>query len=258
MNPVFMVTYNNIDLTKQAVESILTQDVGPLYIIIVNNGSTDGTREWLDELVASHAPDSPGGHQIEVSHLSDNISPAKLANMYMYRMFAQMGFGHVLSVPNDIILPPNLYREFLRWPRGIVTGSMTDNKSFPILASAQAVNECTPMAVTLLRSWIWEALVRKDGYFFDEGFFHYASDCDLALRLASCGIHGIQLDIQYWHYCSASHRLASKEIGEAITFQADLDRDYFEQKWGFKVSDPQYGESAGDINFLGNPSTPST
>ena len=31
----------------------------------------------------------------------------------------------------------------------------------------------------------------------DTGFFHYASDCDMALRMASCGIRGVQLDVPY-------------------------------------------------------------
>ena len=56
------------------------------------------------------------------------------------------------------------------------------------------------MAVMLTRKWAYDALIAKDGFFLDEGFFMYASDCDMALRMASCGIRGVQLDVPYWHY----------------------------------------------------------
>jgi len=51
----------------------------------------------------------------------------------------------------------------------------------------------------------------------------------------ACGIHGIQLDIQCYHFSGASHRLAPPEISKAITDQADVDRAYFYSKYGFNV-----------------------
>ena len=44
-----MVTYNRLELTKQAVESYLDTVVGPYSLLIVDNNSTDGTREWLHD-----------------------------------------------------------------------------------------------------------------------------------------------------------------------------------------------------------------
>ena len=96
-----------------------------------------------------------------------------------------------------------------------MTASQTEDRGFPRFDHARAVSENTPMAVMMTRRWVYDALVVKDGYFFDEGFFNYASDCDLALRLAACGIRGVQLDMQYYHYGSASHRLAPPESGAA-------------------------------------------
>jgi len=42
-----MVTYNRLELTKQAVDSYLETVTGPWSLTIVDNGSTDGTEEWL-------------------------------------------------------------------------------------------------------------------------------------------------------------------------------------------------------------------
>ena len=143
------------------------------------------------------------------AHYAKNVTPILIANKYLAELFTR--HEYVLGVPNDVILPENLYSQFLKWPRGIVTGSMTDNLNFPLVEEAKAVNECTPMAVVFLRKWAYDALMARDGYFFDPKITIYVSDCDLALRLASCGIRGVQLDLQYYHYGSASHRMLPPE-----------------------------------------------
>ena len=43
-----MVTHNRLELTKQAVESYLETRDGPGTLVVVDNASTDGTREWLE------------------------------------------------------------------------------------------------------------------------------------------------------------------------------------------------------------------
>ena len=43
------VTYNRLELTKQAIQSYLDTVTVPHYIVIADNHSTDGTEEWLME-----------------------------------------------------------------------------------------------------------------------------------------------------------------------------------------------------------------
>ena len=43
-----IVTYNRLGLLKECVQSLRDQTYKRLSIIVVNNGSTDGTTEWLD------------------------------------------------------------------------------------------------------------------------------------------------------------------------------------------------------------------
>jgi glycosyltransferase involved in cell wall biosynthesis len=47
-----MVTYNRLESTKQSIASFLETVTVPWSLTIVDNGSTDGTREWL----ADHGP----------------------------------------------------------------------------------------------------------------------------------------------------------------------------------------------------------
>lgn len=44
-----VVTYNRLELLKRAVDNLRRQSRKLDCIIVVNNGSTDGTHEWLDE-----------------------------------------------------------------------------------------------------------------------------------------------------------------------------------------------------------------
>jgi GT2 family glycosyltransferase len=247
-NAVLMVAYNNLELTKEAVKSVLAQDI-PISLVFVDNGSTDGTFDWINgDLLENHQ--YTGMHTLDVFRNSKNESPVKVVNLLFERIYRD-GYKNILGVPNDVVLPSNMYREMLRWPRGIVTASQTDSKLFMQYEAATAVNTCTPMAVAMIRKWAWQAFIDKDGYFLDEGMEHYASDNDLALRMAACGIVGVQLDLQYWHFGSASHRLAPKKDGDRMRERANQDRAYFQRKWGFAVDSSLYGESCGNINFRG-------
>jgi hypothetical protein len=250
---VFFLAFNQNkeqhDLTFQALESVFVQDIGPLDILLIDNGSTYADsvsffRGLKDDHIFSH--------RIQVVRYKENTSPLIVCNRALPYIWS-LGHDKVLSVPNDVILPPNLYSEFNKWPRGVVTGSMSGEKDVAKINrwNSSVVSECTPMAVGLIRKWVYDALIAKDGYFLDEKFFFYASDCDFALRMAGCGIHGVQLDLPYFHYGSAHWRMLPPEEGQKATDQADRDREYFQQKWLFRVDDPTYSNIAVDLQFKG-------
>lgn len=245
---VSMLCYNNLSLTKAALNSLVVQDIGPLEFWICNNGSSDGTHEWLTEF-AEFVDDT---HRVHLMHNEQNESPVKMSNQLLRMIFAA-GHSKVLGVANDVVLPPNMYRLLDQWPRAIVCGTMTGEREFPQVVEAQVVAEHTPAAVALVRRWCWEAVAGRWGEFLDERYWFYASDCDMALRLAACGIRGVQLDVQYWHHGSATWRLAEPIEQKGMLRQADADRAAFRAKWGFEVADPEYGRLASDINFCGEP-----
>lgn len=238
VNPVLMISYNNLELTKAAVDSVLAQDI-PVAIHFVDNGSTDDTWVWAEA--------QPFTSRLR---LTSNRSPLKVANEMAASIFSR--HEYLLAIPNDVRLPSSCYRELLRWPRGFVCAS-DGGQNEPEAREVRPVSENTPMAVMLVRSWAYRAIIAKDGYFFDEGFFHYGSDCDLALRMAACGIRGLQLDLPYWHHQSAALKLAPASERRAMEVQADADRAYFEKKWGFRVDSLEYGQKPDDLSFTGEP-----
>jgi glycosyltransferase involved in cell wall biosynthesis len=249
---VLLFAYDQVreqhDLTVQTIETILAQDIGNLEILLIDNGSTRQETFQHFQMVRDLYWEREEGTRIHIARNKENISPVKVCNRALDYLWKR-GHEKVLCVASDLMLAPNAYRLMNQWPRGMVTASQADRKDFMYFESTAAVNECTPMALALVRKWFHDALVARDGYYLDEGYFHYASDCDMALRMATCGIRGIQLDLQYWHSGSASWRLLPPEDGRKITDHANIDRAYFEKKWGFKVDAYEYGASAQDINF---------
>jgi glycosyltransferase involved in cell wall biosynthesis len=51
---VYMPTKDRFDLMRVAIDSVLAQTYAPVELIVVNDGSSDGTRTYLDELTASN------------------------------------------------------------------------------------------------------------------------------------------------------------------------------------------------------------
>ena len=249
---VLMLAYNTTEaqlkLTQLAYESILAQDCGPMTVVLIDNGSDPsvGTWKWMCSL--QNLPDV----KLITRLMVRNTATTVVANNQMGELFGQ-GYDCVLGVANDAILPRNLYSQMLRWPRGFVAahcdGPMPPD--LPQDRQATAVHEDAHMAVMMTRRWAYDALVAKDGYLMDPKIFHYCSDVDLKLRMAACGIHGVQLDLQVYHYGSAGWRLATPEVGRAINEQADRDRGYFYQKWGFGIGSPEHEAAVRDINFRG-------
>ena len=45
-----VVTYNRLELLMRCIKSLRNQTYSGFDIVVVNNGSTDGTKEWLDSL----------------------------------------------------------------------------------------------------------------------------------------------------------------------------------------------------------------
>jgi GT2 family glycosyltransferase len=239
-----MLCYNTtpeqLELTKMTLASVIAQDIGDLDILLVDNGSTGETQGWIASL-----PQEGEGYTLDNIRFESNTSPIAIVNDVASKFFDIGEAQHYLGIPNDVVLPPNCYRELLRVPRGLVA-AMMDNYGDPRVprvapprelepSEATVVGEDCHFSVTLVRRWLYDALVAADGYFFDPGYFMYASDCDQKERMKRIGVTGAQTDLRCWHYSSACWRLAAPGIGNQITSQANNDRAHFFSKWGYRL-----------------------
>jgi GT2 family glycosyltransferase len=110
---IIIVTYNRIEYLKMSVEMLELSTSYPYRIIVVDNGSADGTREWLIE-------------QKEKGIIGEYVFNKE--NMKMAAAFTE-GFKHVTSdlfitVADDMIPPMNIKAD---WLEVFVTKINSDN-----------------------------------------------------------------------------------------------------------------------------------
>ena len=96
---VVVLTCNRLAMTQQCLQAVVENTRFPLELIVVDNGSTDGTPEWLQRfarLVKGRA-----SVKLVLHPENAGISPAKNEGIRLARG------DYVLCVDNDIVPPPS-------------------------------------------------------------------------------------------------------------------------------------------------------
>lgn len=226
MNPVLMLTHNCLALTKAAVDSCEHQDIyTPIFII--DNGSTDGTRDWLIER------ENPGNLY---SLLSRNEGVSKGWNSGIDFLFSSEEVSRVLVVNNDVYLPPWFYSELTSYDVPFITGvAVDDMQSILTRPGRMPLTPHPDFSAFLIRRDAWEAIGP-----FDEQMKHYASDCDYHIRAHRLGIPLYKANVPYYHAGSSTMKQAKGKDREEIGSQADKDREVFHFKWKCLPGTPEY------------------
>jgi glycosyltransferase involved in cell wall biosynthesis len=95
------ITYNRLELTKQAIASYLETVTVPYRIIVADNGSTDGTEEWLD---------STG---LDLNLYGENLYPGMATNL-AWAGFTGNDHTHLHRADNDFVFLPGWCEEVER------------------------------------------------------------------------------------------------------------------------------------------------
>ncbi len=215
------VNWNQADKTADCLRSVQQIDGGPCHVIVVDNGSTDNSREVLRREFS--VP------WLELIELKDNLGFAKAYNIGLKRAIDQ-GYELILLINNDVILRQDCLTQFLKaaatfvhdglftakiyyldtqkiWTVGgnfnrltlEVTGSYRGQEDIGQFAESKQI-EFAPLCGVLIRA----ALIRDVG-FLDEDFFIYYEDMDYSWRIQQS-----QWQMRYipeaiiWHAVSAS------------------------------------------------------
>jgi len=99
---IMMVTYNRLELTKRMLESLFETTDSDYRLIIVDNGSTDGSKDWLEDLK----------DEIKIPyHLHLNPENMGIAVGRNQGLFLADKYGaedeYLCTIDNDIELPKN-------------------------------------------------------------------------------------------------------------------------------------------------------
>lgn len=100
---VYMPTHNRLDLLRRAVSSVLAQSMADFELIIVNDQSSDGTADYLDELAASNP-------RVRVLHNASNLGACASRN----RAIAVARGEYVTGLDDDDFFLPERLAAFLR------------------------------------------------------------------------------------------------------------------------------------------------
>jgi GT2 family glycosyltransferase len=235
-NPVLILTHNCLEMTKRCAESVHKQDI-PTRIMYYDNGSTDGTRNWL-----------PHNEQDDVDNAfraQDNNGVSAGWNWGLNYLFTLCGAEHVLCVNNDTVLPSWFLSSLLSYDGPFISGVSVDNMD--TIANPEPRKElapCPDFSAWLMRRECWEKVGQ-----FDESMVLYASDLDYHIRAHRAGVPLMNAGVPFYHLRSSTLNNAAPKERRAIQMQADADRLRFYEKYGFHTWSPEYAAQFVPDNF---------
>lgn len=100
---MMMVTYNRLNLTKRTFETTLSNAGEDFNIIIIDNNSTDGTKEWLKENINKYKLI----REYKIVELNDNKGIAYGRNMGLKTYDDNFDTEYLCTLDNDVELPKN-------------------------------------------------------------------------------------------------------------------------------------------------------
>lgn len=199
---VVLVNFNTADRSLRCVAS-LRELAGRIRLIVVDSGSQPADLALLRAGLATAWP----GAELIASPL--NIGFAAGCNRAITRCLADASVSHVLLLNNDAVATG----ELVQWLDAHVSGAAdSDLAGGRVLKLAAGSDEIDSLGIAIYRSLlasnrldaaepyfgptggcalysrrVLEALLREHGYLFDEAYFCYAEDTDVAARALLLG-----------------------------------------------------------------------
>jgi len=99
---VSILTLDRLDLTKKAVNSVLERSTGDVRLVFLDNGSRDGTLDYLAQLEKEHSS------LVDILRSDENLGVAAGRNRIFRHVISKYGdqFGWVLNLDNDCVVHP--------------------------------------------------------------------------------------------------------------------------------------------------------
>ncbi len=240
LTSIVILTWNQLDCTRECVASIRQFTPEPHEIIFVDNGSADGTVKWLRQLVRENAN----------YRLIENLKNLGFAKGCNQGIEAASG-EYILLLNNDVVVTENWLSGLLEahrlGPDAGIVGPMTNNISGPqqvlqigyqslegLAEYAQQFRATNRHRIIPMRRIVGfcmlfpRELVEKIGLLDEQfGTGNYEDD-DYCLRTALAGYRNIIAgDVFIHHYGSRSFIGNRVDYGEAMTGNGKR----FQEKW---------------------------
>ncbi len=214
---VVILNWNGARLLPDCISALARQTYRDFGLVLVDNGSIDGSDRLLDDLERTAQPDWLAAPLPQVAHVirnTDNLGFAEGNNVAL----RDVGSPYVALLNNDAIADPDWLGELVKVARGaprdvgMVASTMLFDHRPDIVASAGirihkdgvALDRGMGIPVAQVDGWgvrpvfgpsagaaLYSTRMLNDIGLFDERFFSYLEDADLAWRARSRGWRGV-------------------------------------------------------------------
>lgn len=230
-----IVTYNRLALLREAVKSVGSQTYAVKQIIVVNNGCTDGTTEWLAErkdIIAVHHSENIGAS----GGFQSGIRRAASFNTPWIWLMDDDTFCEEETLEQLIKCIPNIDQKI-----GFIGSKCRWNDGEPHLMNVPDIkprfNKTIPfnnydqfdLLLTESNSWVSLLVntraVKEVGLPYKE-FFFWSDDLEYTQRISKAGYLGL--------YCMKSTVLHKTSVNYCPDFYKETVGNVWKHKYGFR------------------------
>lgn len=220
---IVLLTMNGLQFTESCLASMFENSKIPFQLILVDNGSTDGTVDYLRQVCRSTATD---GFEHKLICNSENRGFAAGCNQGIK---ASDG-DHIILLNNDTVVPPG-------WLEGLISTASSDDKIGMVgplaLYLSDLVDHITMSSMTKSDTWTIDYIKKLTGnalpYSDPEGLYRFAAE------IATDGTNSV-IDMEIISgFCMLLKRSAVEKVGlldEGFIRGYQEDADY---TWRFKA-----------------------
>lgn len=230
-NAVLISTHNLLDLTKQCVESVLSQDI-PMALAVIDNVSSDGTREWIAEQGIDHIFND------------EDYGLTYSWNKGLHEMWSR-GYERCLVLNNDTMIPDFFYRRLIETGKDFVTGME--------VTAMDDIGKDSRATMFFPNPQFSAFMISKNAFEmigdFDSRFWGWCNDCDYHLRSHRKGVPMWSTNVYYYHERSSTIKTAPPKEKSWMKLRADADRLAFYEKHGFEVGSQAYHDAFSPETF---------
>jgi GT2 family glycosyltransferase len=185
---IMMVTYNRLDLTKQTLNDLLISAQYPFRLILIDNGSSDQTIEWLE----SFCKENVGQGDFLSYQIIDNKANKGIAVGRNQGLEAAKTTW-LCTLDNDVLLPKNWLREcidILQHNRSFgMIGVNFEGTKYPLIKRGDLEFEHKPRGNLGTACTVFnKSLHRLLGYFNTEYGIYGLEDSDWGMRVRVAGL----------------------------------------------------------------------
>lgn len=183
---LMMLAYNRLDLTKQTLEGLLESVTIPFHMIVIDNFSDDGTKEYLEGFKAS-------ANMVSFHHLRQDKNEGVVVGRNIGLVKAnEIGVDWYSTLDNDVEMPKGWLRDSIGImkanPSYGMLGVNMENKKYPVITKNGFKLQHKPRGNLGTACTVFPKVVHdKLGFFNVEYGLYGEGDADYGMRIRVAG-----------------------------------------------------------------------